>query len=48
MFKRQLEQGPAAARGMLGRAEPYERLPYFFSDQYDAGMEYSGLASWPA
>ena len=39
-----LEQGPAAARGMLGRTEPYERLPYFFSDQYDAGMEYTGFA----
>jgi 3-phenylpropionate/trans-cinnamate dioxygenase ferredoxin reductase component len=26
---------------------PYERLPYFFSDQYDVGMEYSGFArSW--
>ena len=37
-----LNQGPAAARNMLGRAEPYERLPYFFSDQYDAGMEYAG------
>jgi 3-phenylpropionate/trans-cinnamate dioxygenase ferredoxin reductase subunit len=32
---------------MLGRDEPYDRLPYFFSDQYDVGMEYSGLArSW--
>jgi 3-phenylpropionate/trans-cinnamate dioxygenase ferredoxin reductase subunit len=42
-----LEQGPAAARNMLGRAEPYERLPYFFSDQYDVGMEYAGFArSW--
>jgi 3-phenylpropionate/trans-cinnamate dioxygenase ferredoxin reductase subunit len=39
-----LNQGPAAARNMLGREEPYERLPYFFSDQYDVGMEYSGLA----
>jgi 3-phenylpropionate/trans-cinnamate dioxygenase ferredoxin reductase component len=39
-----LHQGPAAARNMLGRAEPYDRLPYFFSDQYDVGMEYSGLA----
>ena len=38
-----LEQGPAAARSMLGGAEPYERLPYFFSDQYDAGMEYAGF-----
>jgi 3-phenylpropionate/trans-cinnamate dioxygenase ferredoxin reductase subunit len=40
-----LNQGPAAARNMLGRGEPYERLPYFFSDQYDVGMEYSGYAS---
>jgi 3-phenylpropionate/trans-cinnamate dioxygenase ferredoxin reductase component len=42
-----LEQGPVAARGMLGRATAYERLPYFFSDQYDVGMEYTGLASAP-
>jgi 3-phenylpropionate/trans-cinnamate dioxygenase ferredoxin reductase component len=42
-----LNQGPAAARNMLGRDAPYERLPYFFSDQYDVGMEYSGFArSW--
>ena len=40
-----LNQGPAAARNMLGRGEPYDRIPYFFSDQYDVGMEYSGLAS---
>ncbi len=40
-----LNQGLAAARNMLGRAEPYDRIPYFFSDQYDVGMEYSGLAS---
>jgi 3-phenylpropionate/trans-cinnamate dioxygenase ferredoxin reductase component len=40
-----LNQGPAAARGMLGSSEAYERLPYFFSDQYDVGMEYSGHAS---
>ena len=39
-----LNQGPAAARNMLGRAEAYDRLPYFFSDQYDVGMEYSGFA----
>ena len=39
-----LNQGPAAARNMLGRANPYDRLPYFFSDQYDTGMEYSGFA----
>jgi 3-phenylpropionate/trans-cinnamate dioxygenase ferredoxin reductase component len=39
-----LEQGPAAARNMLGKDEPYERIPYFFSDQYDVGMEYAGYA----
>jgi 3-phenylpropionate/trans-cinnamate dioxygenase ferredoxin reductase component len=39
-----LHQGPAAARNMLGHGSPYERLPYFFSDQYEVGMEYSGFA----
>jgi 3-phenylpropionate/trans-cinnamate dioxygenase ferredoxin reductase subunit len=39
-----LHQGPAAARNMLGEADAYDRLPYFFSDQYDIGMEYSGFA----
>jgi len=38
-----LHQGPAAARAMLGTGEAYDRLPYFFSDQYDVGMEYVGL-----
>jgi len=42
-----LNQGPAAARNMLDQAAAYERLPYFFSDQYEIGMEYSGFArSW--
>jgi 3-phenylpropionate/trans-cinnamate dioxygenase ferredoxin reductase subunit len=40
-----LNQGPAAARNMLGRSVPYARLPYFYSDQYDLGMEYSGFAA---
>jgi len=39
-----LGQGPAAARAMLGEPVRYERIPYFFSDQYDVGMEYSGYA----
>src|SRR5256886_10231727 len=26
------------------KKKTYERVPYFFSDQYDAGMEYSGHA----
>jgi 3-phenylpropionate/trans-cinnamate dioxygenase ferredoxin reductase component len=38
-----LNQGVAAARSMLDLGEPYARLPYFFSDQYDVGMEYVGL-----
>ena len=39
-----LNQGPAAARAMLGQHVSYDRIPYFFSDQYDVGMEYSGYA----
>jgi 3-phenylpropionate/trans-cinnamate dioxygenase ferredoxin reductase subunit len=39
-----LRQGPIAARNMLGAGETYDCLPYFFSDQYDVGMEYSGFA----
>ncbi|WP_256104290.1 FAD-dependent oxidoreductase [Streptomyces sp. ODS05-4] len=39
-----LNGGPAAARAMLGRDVSYDRVPYFFSDQYDLGMEYSGWA----
>jgi 3-phenylpropionate/trans-cinnamate dioxygenase ferredoxin reductase subunit len=42
-----LNQGPAAARAMLGQRVSYDRIPYFFSDQYDVGMEYSGYGtSW--
>ncbi|HEY0700747.1 MAG TPA: FAD-dependent oxidoreductase, partial [Micromonospora sp.] len=37
-----LNGGPAAARSMLGQPVEYARLPYFYSDQYDLGMEYSG------
>jgi 3-phenylpropionate/trans-cinnamate dioxygenase ferredoxin reductase component len=40
-----LEQGPAAARSMIGTGEPYDKIPYFFSDQYDVGMEYAGHAT---
>lgn len=39
-----LNGGPAAARAMLGKDVSYDRVPYFFSDQYDLGMEYSGWA----
>lgn len=39
-----LNQGPAAARSMLGEPTVYDKVPYFFSDQYDLGMEYRGWA----
>ncbi|MGC0332155.1 3-phenylpropionate/trans-cinnamate dioxygenase ferredoxin reductase subunit [Streptomyces sp. SAI-170] len=39
-----LNGGPAAARAMLGKDVVYDRMPYFFTDQYDLGMEYSGWA----
>ena len=37
-----LNQGQAAARSMAGQAVSYDRLPYFYTDQYDLGMEYVG------
>jgi 3-phenylpropionate/trans-cinnamate dioxygenase ferredoxin reductase subunit len=37
-----LHGGPAAARSMLGEPVSYDRVPYFFTDQYDLGMEFSG------
>jgi 3-phenylpropionate/trans-cinnamate dioxygenase ferredoxin reductase subunit len=38
-----LNGGPAAARSMLGKGVSYDVVPYFFSDQYDLGMETAGL-----
>ena len=29
---------------MLGQDAAYDRVPYFFTDQYDLGMEYTGYA----
>jgi 3-phenylpropionate/trans-cinnamate dioxygenase ferredoxin reductase component len=50
-----LHQGPTAARNMFGGVDAgdrvldhpvaYDRIPYFYSDQYDVGMEYSGHAT---
>jgi 3-phenylpropionate/trans-cinnamate dioxygenase ferredoxin reductase subunit len=37
-----LNGGKVAALSMLGREIVYDRVPYFFSDQYDLGMEYAG------
>jgi NADPH-dependent 2,4-dienoyl-CoA reductase/sulfur reductase-like enzyme len=40
-----LNGGPAAARSMLGQTVSYDPVPYFYSDQYDLGMECAGLPS---
>ena len=37
-----LNQGTRAGRNAAGEDEPYDQLPYFYSDQYDLGMEYVG------
>ncbi len=37
-----LKGGPAAAKSMLGQDISYDEVPYFYSDQYDLGMEYAG------
>jgi 3-phenylpropionate/trans-cinnamate dioxygenase ferredoxin reductase component len=39
-----LNQGTTAGRNLLGAAQVYDRLPYFYTDQYDLGMEYVGDA----
>ena len=39
-----LKQPAVAAAGMLGKPAEYAELPYFFTDQYDLGMEYVGHA----
>ena len=38
-----LNQGPAAARNMLGKDEPYDDIPWFWSDQYDFNLQYTGF-----
>jgi len=37
-----LDQPATVAKSMLGSESAYDKMPYFFSDQYDLGMEYSG------
>jgi NADPH-dependent 2,4-dienoyl-CoA reductase/sulfur reductase-like enzyme len=38
------DQGAHVAANLLGAELPYEKRPFFFSDQYDLGCEYRGLA----
>jgi 3-phenylpropionate/trans-cinnamate dioxygenase ferredoxin reductase subunit len=40
-----LDGGPAAARSMLGQPVVFDKVPYFYSDQYELGMECAGLPS---
>ena len=40
-----LATGPHAARSMMGQDVVFEELPYFFTDQYDLGMEYIGYTT---
>ncbi len=37
-----LAMGLAAGRSMAGAAEPYDRIPYFYSDIFDLGLEAVG------
>ena len=39
-----LNGGKAAARSLLGQPTSYDDIPYFYTDQFDMGMEYSGFA----
>ena len=41
------ESGAHAGRAMLGDTVAYDKLPYFYSDQYDVGMEYTGWVDVP-
>jgi 3-phenylpropionate/trans-cinnamate dioxygenase ferredoxin reductase component len=40
-----LNQPATAATAMLGGDASYDELPYFYTDQYDLGMEYLGYAA---
>lgn len=44
-----VKQGAAAARSMLGRGQSYDEVHWFWSDQYDANIQYAGFhAPWDA
>ena len=46
-FDNAIKQGAAAARNMMGKAEPYDDPHWFWSDQYDQNLQYAGhAASW--
>ena len=37
-----IQHGKVVAQNLLGNETEHEALPYFFTDQYDLGMEYVG------
>jgi 3-phenylpropionate/trans-cinnamate dioxygenase ferredoxin reductase subunit len=39
-----MRQGAAAARSMLGKGQPYDDVPWFWSDQYDVNLQYAGFS----
>jgi 3-phenylpropionate/trans-cinnamate dioxygenase ferredoxin reductase subunit len=39
-----INSGKTAARSMLGQRVEFDEIPYFYTDQFDLGMEYSGYA----
>ena len=42
-----VKQGAAAARSMLGRGQSYDEVHWFWSDQFDANIQYAGFhADW--
>ena len=38
-----LNQGPAAAQSMLSQGKPYDEVPWFWSDQYEFNLQYTGF-----
>ncbi len=39
-----IDGGTTAARALLGERVEHDAVPYFFTDQFDVGMEYAGFA----
>ncbi len=44
-FQNAQNMGPAAAKSMLGEREPFQEVPWFWSDQYDVNLQMLGYAS---
>ena len=44
-FQNAQNQGPAAARNMLGEGEPFHEVPWFWSDQYDVNLQMLGYTT---